>query len=72
MPPRKDITCQITYGVRLTGADRMKLEQLCRATNRTASAVVRLLIRRAQPPDISPVEERLTEEGQAEESILVG
>ena len=36
-------------GVRMSADDTAKLNQLCLATQRTASEVVRLLIRLAQP-----------------------
>jgi hypothetical protein len=44
-----------TYGIRLSGEDRVKLEQLCTHMNRPASEVLRLLVRMAQPVDVPPI-----------------
>jgi hypothetical protein len=45
-----------TFGVRLNAKDRLKLNQLCEATQFQASDVLRLLIRLAKPTDLPVIE----------------
>jgi len=44
-----------TVGVRLNKEDRQKLQQLCTATQRPASDVLRILVRLAQPTGLQEV-----------------
>ena len=62
MPPRPEVPCRLTIGVKLNQADRVKLQQLCDATQRPASSVLRLLIRLAEPTHIPLLEFRLNDE----------
>ena len=71
MARRKEVQCESTFGVRLNTADRLKLEQLCLATQRPASAVLRLLVRLAEPTHIPPIEFRLKQESQGDMHELV-
>ena len=66
MPPRPEIPNHLVVGVRLNQADRVKLEQLCTATQRPASSVLRLLIRLADTTHIPLLEFRLLNENVKE------
>jgi hypothetical protein len=53
-------------GVRLAPEDRLKLQQLCAATQRPASELLRLLVRMAQPTGLAEVK-LVTIEGDGED-----
>jgi hypothetical protein len=57
-------------GVRLTHADREKLQALCRATHREQGDLIRLLIRLAQPTaeSVLPLQFTEGEEGRNEKA----
>lgn len=50
--PNRTVTMPHVVGTRLNDADRAKLASLCELTQRPASAVLRTLIRLAQPVDV--------------------
>jgi hypothetical protein len=51
-----------TVGVRLNTEDRLKLQQLCLATQLPVSEVLRMLVRLAEPTNIPPVEFRIKQQ----------